>query len=53
MLNLGEVLGLAGGEYFIKLFLTLYEQLIIGYMPMNFYISTNYFKMIRLGYYFL
>ena len=28
-----------------KLFLTLYEQLIIGFMPMNFYILTNYFKM--------
>ena len=36
-----------------KLFLTLYEQLIFGYMPMNFYNSTNYFKIIYLGYYFL
>ena len=30
--------------------LTLYEQLIIGYMPINFYISINCFKIIRLGY---
>ena len=33
--------------------LTLYEQLIIGYMPMKLYISTNYFKINRLGYFFL
>ena len=36
-----------------KLFLTLYEQLIIGYMAKNFYVTTNYLKIICLGCYVL
>ena len=51
--NFGTNLDLTGGKYFIKIILTLYEQLIIGYISMDFHIFTNYFKMIRLGYYFL
>ena len=40
------ILEILDGPNFKKLFLTLYEQLIIGNTPMNFYISTNYFKII-------
>ena len=46
-------LGLKDGNYFTKTILTLGEQLIIGYISMNLCISTNYFKIIREGYYFL
>ena len=42
--DFGTNLGLTDGKYFIKIILTLYEQLIIGYRTMNFYISTNYFQ---------
>ena len=49
MFNFKTNLGLTDGKHFIYMyiFLTLYEQLIIGYMPMNFYILANYFKVIR------
>ena len=46
-------MGLTVGKYLIKIIFDIKEQLIIGYRPMNFNISTNYFKNIRLGYYFL